>query len=125
MATIITYGTFDTFHYGHYELLLRAKELGDRLIVGVSTDEFNFQKGKSSLFPFSRRYEWVNHLDFVDMVISENSWDQKEKDIERYSVDCLVMGDDWAGKFDFVPCRVVYLPRTPDVSSTQLKQLKG
>ena len=125
MATVLTYGTFDTFHYGHYELLLRAKELGDRLIVGVSTDEFNFQKGKESLFPFSKRVSWVQHLDFVDLVIAENSWDQKVKDVEKYSVDCFVMGDDWAGKFDFLPCSVVYLSRTPDVSSTQLKQLKG
>ena len=125
MATVLTYGTFDTFHYGHYELLLRAKNLGDRLIVGVSTDEFNFQKGKESLFPFSKRTSWVQHLDFVDLVIAENSWDQKANDIKRYNVDVFVMGDDWAGKFDDLPCKVIYLSRTPDVSSTQLKQLKG
>ena len=125
MATVLTYGTFDTFHYGHYELLLRAKNLGDRLIVGVSTDEFNFQKGKESLFPFSKRTSWVQHLDFVDLVIAENSWDQKANDINRYNVDVFVMGDDWAGKFDDLPCKVIYLSRTPDVSSTQLKQLKG
>ena len=123
MITVITYGTFDTFHYGHLELLKRSKELGNQLIVAVSTDEFNQIKGKQSAFSFDKRKEWVESIKFVDLVIPEDSWDQKEKDIKKYNIDILTMGDDWKGKFDNLPCKVVYLDRTPVISSTAIKSV--
>jgi glycerol-3-phosphate cytidylyltransferase len=118
---VITYGTFDTLHYGHIELLRRAKEMGSYLIVAVSTDEFNAIKGKHSKFSFAQRCAWVQSIRYVDQVISETSWDQKAKDIKKYSVDWLVMGDDWLGKFDGLDCQVIYLPRTPEISSSMIK----
>jgi glycerol-3-phosphate cytidylyltransferase len=124
MITVITYGTFDTFHYGHLELLRRANDLGDRLIVALSTDEFNNIKGKQSKFNFEKRKEWVESIRYVDMVIPENNWIQKEHDIKKYNVDILAMGNDWAGKFNFLSCKVIYLPRTIDISSTAIKSLK-
>lgn len=124
MITVITYGTFDTFHHGHLELLRRSKELGDRLIVAVSTDEFNTIKGKESKFSFEKRFEWVQSIKYVDIVIPENSWGQKEKDILDYNVNIFVMGDDWSGKFDYLQCNVVYLKRTPEISSTAIKTIK-
>ena len=123
MKTIITYGTFDTFHYGHLELLRRAKELGDTLIVAVSTDQFNDIKGKKSLYPFEKRVEWVQSIRYVDLVIPEDTWEQKEQDIKEYNVDILVMGDDWKGKFDFLSCETVYVERTPIISSTRIKNI--
>lgn len=123
MITVITYGTFDTFHYGHLELLLRAKELGDYLIVAVSTDEFNSIKGKSSKFSFKKRKQWVENLKCVDLVIPENSWEQKEHDVKKYNVDILTMGDDWKGKFDYLPCKTIYFSRTETISSTAIKNL--
>ncbi len=121
--TVITYGTFDLFHIGHLRLLKRAKELGDHLIVGVSTDRFNAIKGKRSIIPFEHRAEIVKAIRYVDEVIEENSWEQKVDDIKNYEVDILVMGEDWKGKFDHLKeyCDVVYLPRTHGVSSTELK----
>lgn len=124
MKTIITYGTFDTFHYGHLELLRRSKEFGDRLIVAVSTDEFNAIKGKESKFSFEKRVEWVQSIKYVDLVIPENNWEQKEKDILEYNVNTFVMGDDWQGKFDYLLCKVVYLERTPEISSTVIKNIR-
>lgn len=118
---VITYGTFDTLHFGHFELLRRAKALGNELIVGVSTDEFNKTKGKESCFPYLIRKSWVESLKFVDHVIPESSWLQKERDIKQLKVDLMVMGDDWKGKFDHLPCRIIYLPRTPQISSTLIK----
>jgi glycerol-3-phosphate cytidylyltransferase len=123
MKKIITYGTFDTFHYGHLELLIKAKELGDYLIVAVSTDEFNKLKGKQSIFPYEKRKQWIESITFVDQVIPENRWEQKETDILDYNVDILVMGDDWQGKFDFLNCKTVYLPRTKTISSTAIKNI--
>ncbi len=122
-TTVITYGTFDLFHVGHLRLLKRARALGDRLIVGVSTDDFNAQKGKKTIIPFEQRAEIVASIRYVDEVIPEKSWEQKADDIRRYQVDILVMGEDWKGKFDHLQnlCKVVYLPRTQGVSSTQLK----
>jgi glycerol-3-phosphate cytidylyltransferase len=122
--TVITYGTFDMFHVGHLKLLQRAKELGERLIVGVSTDEFNIQKGKKVLIPYEQRSEIVANIKGVDLVIPEKSWDQKIEDIEKYDVDVLVMGNDWKGKFDHLSkvCDVVYLPRTENISTTELKK---
>ena len=123
MKRVITYGTFDLFHVGHLRLLKRARELGDYLIVGVSTDEFNRLKGKRSVFPFEERKEIVESIKFVDKVIAEENWEQKIEDIKKYNIDIFVMGDDWKGKFDFLKkyCEVIYLPRTENISSTLLK----
>ncbi len=121
---IITYGTFDTFHYGHLELLRRAKQLGHYLIVAVSTDEFNAQKNKVSKFDYNTRKEWVSSIRYVNLVIPETNWNQKVTDVKKYNIDVLVMGDDWKGKFDFVPCSVIYVPRTPNISSTDIKNIK-
>ena len=120
---VITYGTFDLFHVGHVRLLKRARELGDRLIVGVSTDAFNAQKGKRTIIPYEQRAEIVQSIRYVDLVIPEESWEQKAEDIRKYHADILVMGSDWQGKFDHLKkyCDVVYLPRTRDISSSQLK----
>ncbi len=124
MKTVITYGTFDLFHVGHLNLLRRAKELGDELIVAVSSDRFNWEeKGKKCEIPDTDRMAIVEAIKYVDKVIPEDSWDQKVKDVQKYDVDVFVMGDDWEGKFDFLKeyCEVVYLPRTEGISSTQLK----
>lgn len=123
--TVITYGTFDLFHLGHLKLLERLRALGDRLIVAVSTDEFNAQKGKRSFMPFEHRREIVQAVRHVDLVIPEESWDQKVGDVKKHGVDVFGIGDDWAGKFDFLEehCQVVYLPRTHGVSSTSLRSL--
>jgi glycerol-3-phosphate cytidylyltransferase len=125
MKTVITYGTFDLFHIGHLKLLERLKTFGDRLIVGVSTDEFNAVKGKRSFMPYQHRAEIVSAVRHVDLVIAEQDWDQKLRDVHEHSVDVFGIGDDWAGKFDFLKphCEVVYLPRTHGVSSTSLKTL--
>lgn len=120
---IITYGTFDTFHFGHIELIKRAKKIGDYLIVGVSTDSFNLLKNKVSRFNYEHRKEWIESIKHVDLVIPEDNWEQKINDIEKYNVDTFVMGDDWKGKFDYLPCNVVYLPRTENISSTEIKKI--
>lgn len=121
---VLTYGTFDMFHIGHLKLLQRLKAFGDRLIVAVSTDEFNELKGKKTLIPFEQRALIVENIKCVDMVIAENSWEQKVEDIKKYDVDIFAMGNDWNGKFDFLKdyCKVVYLPRTENISTTQLKK---
>ncbi|HID65919.1 MAG TPA: glycerol-3-phosphate cytidylyltransferase [Aquificaceae bacterium] len=121
---VITYGTFDLFHIGHLNLLKRAKSLGDYLIVGVSTDEFNEIKGKKSVFPYEHRAEIVRSIKYVDLVIPEKSWEQKIEDIKKYKVDIFVIGDDWKGKFDYLKeyCEVIYLPRTRGISTTELKE---
>lgn len=131
LKTILTYGTFDLFHIGHVRLLERARSLGDRLCVGVSSDEFNSLKGKKSLMPFEHRAAIVAGMRFVDDVFAERHWEQKVSDIIRLNADVLVMGNDWEGKFDDLKtyCEVVYLPRTEGISSTELKSalsaLKG
>lgn len=124
MKKVITYGTFDLFHYGHIRLLQRARRLGDYLIVALSTDEFNAGKGKKSIMSFEERKEILEAIRYVDEVIPETSWDQKVEDVVEKKVDVFVMGDDWEGKFDFLKeyCDVVYLPRTANVSSTMLKE---
>jgi glycerol-3-phosphate cytidylyltransferase len=123
MKKVITYGTFDLFHYGHLKILERAKQLGDYLIVAVSTDEFNQVKGKKCVYPYAHRAEIVKAIKFVDEVIPETEWEQKKQDIIDHQVDVLVMGSDWEGRFDELNefCEVVYLPRTPDISSTDIK----
>ncbi len=120
---VITYGTFDLFHYGHLQILKRAKALGDYLVVAVSTDEFNEIKGKKCVYPFKHRSEIVAAIQYVDEVIAEENWEQKADDIKRHNIDIFVMGDDWKGKFDDLNqyCNVVYLSRTPDISSSYLK----
>ena len=125
MKTVITYGTFDLFHIGHLNLLRRAKDLGDYLIVAVSTDCFNWvEKHKKCQIPDKDRMAIVEAIKYVDKVIPEDSWDQKIKDVQKYDVDVFVMGDDWKGKFDFLKdyCEVVYLPRTEGISSSSLKE---
>ena len=121
---VLTYGTFDMFHIGHLNLLNRLKRLGDKLIVAVSTDEFNSIKGKKTLIPFEQRALIVQNIKCVDMVISEKNWEQKIDDIKKYNVDIFAIGDDWQGKFDFLKnhCEVIYLPRTQNISTTELKK---
>ena len=123
MKTVITYGTFDMFHIGHLNLLKRLKNMGDKLIVGISTDEFNNLKNKKNLIPYEQRKAIVEAIKYVDKVIPENSWEQKINDIIKYNVDIFAIGNDWRGKFDFLKeyCEVVYLPRTEGISTTQLK----
>ncbi|AZQ11086.1 adenylyltransferase/cytidyltransferase family protein [Shewanella khirikhana] len=127
MTTIITYGTYDLFHYGHVRLFARLAALGDRLIVGVSTDEFNAIKGKAAFFSYQQRAEIVAACRFVSLVIPETHWDQKVRDISGYGVDVFAMGDDWQGKFDHLSalCRVLYLPRTEYVSTTEIRASLG
>jgi glycerol-3-phosphate cytidylyltransferase len=121
--TVITYGTFDLFHIGHLKILKRAKMLGDRLIVGISTDSFNLQKNKKTVIPYHERAEIIKHLQFVDQVIPESCWEQKHRDIIQHNVDIFVMGHDWEGKFDSLStlCKVKYLPRTKGISTTKIK----
>lgn len=124
MRRVITYGTFDLLHYGHVNLLSRAKKFGDYLIVAISTDEFNQNsKQKSCYFNYEKRKSLVEAIRYVDLVIPESNWEQKIEDIKHYHVDTFVIGDDWKGKFDFLKeyCDVIYLPRTPEVSSTKIK----
>jgi glycerol-3-phosphate cytidylyltransferase len=121
---VITYGTFDLLHYGHINLLRRAKGLGDYLIVALSTDEFNRDaKGKKTYFSYEARRGLLESIRYVDLVIPEQNWEQKISDIQNYQVDVFVMGNDWTGKFDFLKayCDVVYLERTPDISTTKIK----
>ena len=124
MKRVITYGTFDLLHYGHINILRRAKMYGDYLIVCLSTDEFNSLKGKKCYFSYEERKQLVEAVRYVDLVIPETCWEQKKSDVHEYHIDTFVMGDDWTGKFDFLKdegVEVVYLPRTPDISTTQIK----
>lgn len=124
MKRVITYGTFDLLHYGHINLLRRARELGDYLVVALSTDEFNWnEKQKKCYFPYEERKRMLEAIRYVDLVIPEEGWAQKTTDVEKYQIDTFVMGNDWEGKFDFLKdqCEVVYLPRTPEISTTKIK----
>ena len=129
MKRVITYGTFDLLHYGHINLLRRAKALGDYLIVALSTDEFNrVERNKVCYFSYEERKLLLESIRYVDLVIPEENWAQQRSDVHLYHVDTFVMGDDWTGKFDFLKeegCEVVYLPRTPEISSTQIKNDLG
>ena len=123
MKKIITYGTFDLLHDGHINLLKRARELGDYLVVGLSTDNFNALKHKEAIMSFEQRKKLLDSIKYVDEVIPEETWGQKIDDVCEHNISVFVMGDDWRGNFDFLEkhCEVVYLPRTPDISTTQLK----
>lgn len=124
MKKVITYGTFDLLHRGHINILKRAKELGDYLVVAVSSDEFNEIKGKEAYHSFEDRKYILEAIKFVDEVIPEHHWDQKISDVQEHEIDVFVMGDDWEGKFDFLKdyCEVIYLPRTPEISTTKIKK---
>jgi glycerol-3-phosphate cytidylyltransferase len=126
---VLTYGTFDLLHHGHIRLLRRAKALGDYLVVAVSTDEFNAGKGKKSYHDYALRKEILEAIRYVDLVIPEDSWEQKADDVSRYEIDIVVMGDDWAGsdRFEYLEeyCDVVFLPRTEGVSTTEIKEDLG
>ncbi|MGL4404043.1 MAG: glycerol-3-phosphate cytidylyltransferase [Fusobacteriaceae bacterium] len=124
MKKIITYGTFDLLHWGHINILKRAKELGDYLIVGLSSDEFNELKHKESYHSYEERKLILEAIRYVDEVIPEETWEQKTVDIKKYGVDIFVMGDDWKGEFDFLKsqCEVVYLPRTKGISTSKIKK---
>ncbi|MFG6137169.1 glycerol-3-phosphate cytidylyltransferase [Halomonas sp. B23F22_10] len=124
MKTVITYGTFDMFHVGHLKLLQRLSEMGDKVIVAVSTDEFNIGKGKKTLIPYEQRAQIVESIKYVDLVIPEESWEQKLTDVKKYDVDIFAIGEDWKGKFDFLSdlCEVHYLKRTKNISTTDLKR---
>ncbi|MGA0901189.1 MAG: glycerol-3-phosphate cytidylyltransferase [Luteolibacter sp.] len=123
MKKVLTYGTFDLLHRGHINLLKRAKELGDHLTVGLSTNEFNAIKGKQCFYSYEERKLVLEAIRYVDEVIVEDDWQQKRNDIESLDIAILVMGDDWRGKFDDLSelCNVVYLPRTDGISTTMLK----
>jgi len=123
MKRVITYGTYDLLHYGHIELLRRAREMGDYLIVALSTDEFNQIKNKKSYYDYEQR-KMIESIRYVDLVIPEEGWGQKEKDVDRFDVDVFVMGHDWEGEFDFLKdkCEVIYLNRTEGISTTKIKQ---
>ena len=127
MKRVLTYGTFDLLHYGHIEILRRAKSLGDYLIVAVSTDEFNDIKGKKAYHDYNTRKKMLESIRYVDLVIPEKEWEQKINDVVEYKVDTFVMGSDWEGKFDFLRdyCEVVYLPRTEGISTTKIKEDLG
>ena len=126
MKKVITYGTFDLLHYGHINLLRRAKELGDYLIVALSTDDFNWkEKRKKSYFTYDQRKQLLEAVRYVDEIIPEECWEQKRSDVHKYDIDVFVIGDDWTGKFDFLEeegVKVVYLPRTPEISTTQIRE---
>jgi glycerol-3-phosphate cytidylyltransferase len=126
MKRVITYGTFDLLHYGHINLLRRAKEFGDYLIVALSTDEFNWkEKQKKCYFGYEKRKALLEAVRYVDLVIPEENWEQKRRDMHEYHIDTFVIGDDWAGAFDFLReegVDVQYLARTPEVSSTQIRE---
>ena len=125
MRRVLTYGTFDLFHVGHIRLLERARSLGDFLVVGLSTDEFNLVKGKNSVFSYAERSAILSAVRHVDKIIPEDNWDQKVGDVLANEIDVFVIGDDWQGKFDFLKphCEVTYLPRTAGISTTYIKYL--
>ena len=124
MKTILTYGTFDLLHYGHIEYLRKAKEMGDFLVVAVSNDKFNEEKGKKSYYTYEIRKAMIEAIKYVDLVIEQTSFEQKREDILKYNVDVLVSSEDWLGKYDYLKnlCEVIYLPRHPGISTSIIKK---
>lgn len=129
MKRVLTYGTFDLLHFGHIEILRRAKELGDYLVVAVSTDEFNAIKNKKAYHNYETRKKMLEAIRYVDLVIPEKNWQQKKDDVKDYKIDTVVMGSDWEGNENFEVlkdlCEVVYLPRTKGISTTKIKKDLG
>lgn len=127
MKRILTYGTYDLLHWGHINLVKRARELGGHLTVGLSSDAFNERKHKTAFYSYKQRKFILESIRYVDSVISEDSWDQKIRDIKEHKIDIFVMGDDWEGEFDFLEkyCEVIYLPRTKNISTTKVKEELG
>ena len=129
MKRILTYGTFDLLHYGHIEILRRARALGDYLVVAVSSDEFNAIKNKKAYHNYETRKKMLEAIWYVDLVIPENTWEQKRNDVLEYKIDTVVMGSDWEGNESFEClkdiCEVVYLPRTEGISTTKIKNDLG
>lgn len=129
MKRVLTYGTFDLLHFGHIEILRRAKELGDYLVVAVSTDEFNAIKNKKAYHNYETRKKMLEAIRYVDLVIPEKNWQQKRDDVKDYKIDTVVMGSDWEGNENFEVlkdlCEVVYLPRTKGISTTKIKKDLG
>lgn len=126
MKKVLTYGTFDLLHHGHIRLLERARSLGDHLTVAISTDKFNLEsKNKICAYSYEERKHILEAIRYVDQVIPETHWEQKIEDVKKHEIDVFVMGDDWEGHFDFLQefCEVVYLPRTPDISTTKVKKM--
>ena len=127
MKRVITYGSFDLLHYGHIELLRRAKEMGDYLIVALSTDEFSASKGKRAYFSFDQRKTMLEAIRYVDLVVPEQTWGQKSQDINEYGIDVSVIGDDWIDTFNEQlegRCEIVYLPRTPEIDSLRMQECR-
>lgn len=124
MRKVLTYGTYDLLHTGHINLLRRAKEYGDYLVVAISSDEFNALKGKKAYYTFEQRKAILEAIRYVDEVIPEHNWEQKMQDVREHDIDIFVMGDDWEGEFDFLKddCEVIYLPRTVGISTTKIKK---
>ena len=129
MKRVLTYGTFDLLHYGHIEILRRAKALGDYLIVALSTDEFNEVKHKKAYHNYETRKKMLEAIRYVDLVIPDENWEQKISDVKEYKADIVVMGSDWANsdKFDYLKeyCELVFLPRTEGISTTKIKKDLG
>ncbi|MBE6160159.1 MAG: glycerol-3-phosphate cytidylyltransferase [Lactobacillales bacterium] len=129
MKRVLTYGTFDLLHYGHIEILRRAKALGDYLVVAVSTDEFNDLKGKKAYHDYETRKKMLEAIRYVDLVIPEENWEQKISDVQDYKIDVVVMGSDWADsdRFDYLKeyCELTFLPRTEGISTTKIKEDLG
>lgn len=129
MKRVLTYGTFDLLHYGHIEILRRAKALGDYLVVAVSTDEFNDIKGKKAYHDYETRKKMLEAIRYVDLVIPEENWEQKISDVQDYKIDVVVMGSDWADsdRFDYLKeyCELTFLPRTEGISTTKIKEDLG
>ena len=125
MKTVLTYGTFDLLHYGHINFLKKAKSMGDVLIVGLCSDEFNSKKGKKSFYNFNIRKEMLSAIKYVDEIFMQDSFEQKADDIKKYNADILVSSEDWSGKYDYLKnmCEVIYLNRTPGISTSQIKNL--
>jgi glycerol-3-phosphate cytidylyltransferase len=118
---VLTYGTFDLFHIGHVNILKKASSLGN-LYVGVSSDEFSALKGKETVFCYYERFQIILSIKYVYHAFPEVYWQQKENDIERFNIDCFVMGSDWEGAFDYLPCKVIYMPRTLGISTSNIKE---